>query len=233
MRKKFLFIVLGIVFCSANIGFAQYVSLGLRAGVNASSLLGSFSLEGGGEADDTNEEQLAVGFKGGLTFFIAVGEVLAIQPEILYSQISTQRSTPFSLPDGSSQDLVLKRNFGYISVPLLLRFDTNFGLNFKVGPQVSFLLSQSGTRENGSESTDLDADDFKVLDSEGNMINSFSSFDWGVVGGIGYGFPFGLSMDLRYHYSIAKALNEDALASILSSNHRFQSISFSLAYYLF
>ena len=44
-----------------------------------------------------------------------------------------------------------------------------------------------------------------------NMINSFSSLDWGVVGGIGYGFPFGLSMDLRYHYSIAKALNEDAL----------------------
>ena len=46
MRKKFLFIVLGFVFCSANIGFAQYVSLGLRAGVNASSLLGSYSVDG-------------------------------------------------------------------------------------------------------------------------------------------------------------------------------------------
>ena len=199
MSKKFLFIVLGIVFCSANIGFAQYVSLGLRAGVNASSLLGSYSLEGEAEGDNiigeqlvetrnNSEEQLAVGFLGGLTFFIAVGEVLAIQPEILYSQISTQSSTPSS--DGSSQDVVLKRNFGYVSVPLLLRFDTYFGLNFKVGPQVSFLLSQAGTLESSEGSTSLDADNFKDSDPENsdNMINRFSSLDWGVVGGIGYAF---------------------------------------------
>ena len=53
-----------------------------------------------------------------------------------------------------------------MSVPLLLRFDTYFGLNFKVGPQVSFLLTQVGdTRKRLGESTSLDADDFKVPDS--------------------------------------------------------------------
>lgn len=96
-------------------------------------------------------------------------------------------------------------------------------MTFEVGPQLSYFYlgkytSQIDIRNNQgiiqtvSDKIDLEDD-----------IDDFKDLDFSVVGGIGYDFKFGASINARYTYGITKFNKED---EIKSRNHYF---SFSVS----
>jgi hypothetical protein len=163
--KKVILTVLTICIM-ASMAAAQ-VSLGLRAGVNVANQ----------KADESGDAKL--GFFGGAYLTGNISESLAIQPEIYFSSMGSK--------DGDN-----KANLGYVTIPLLLRFNFNDMVNIHLGPQFGILASAKFKNDDAS----VDAKDFyKDLD---------------VGGTIGLGLDFGpVNAGLRYYQGFAD-IGEDS-----------------------
>jgi hypothetical protein len=116
-----------------------------------------------------------------------LSESLAIQPEIYYSAMGAKNGDA-------------KANLGYVSIPLLLRFNFNEMVNIHIGPQFGILTSAKFKNDDVS----IDAkDQYKDLD---------------VGGTIGLGLDFGpFNAGLRYYQGFAD-IGEDN--SILFDNDK-------------
>ena len=112
-----MFVIVGLT----TSGLYAQMSGGLRAGLN----LGS-----GEVSNDTESESFdgKVGFQAGGYFIANFNEHFAIQPELVYSHTRVTYM---------EADL----DFGYIAVPLYLRYTINKMFNVHAGPQASFLMS--------------------------------------------------------------------------------------------
>jgi hypothetical protein len=138
MRKLSLTVLMISVLSS--FAMAQ-VSLGLRAGANLSNQ----------KADQSGDAKL--GLFGGFYLTGNLSESLAVQPEIYYSSMGSK--------DGSN-----KANLGYISIPVLLRFNFNEMVNIHLGPQFGILASARFKDSN----TSIDAKNgYKDLDVGGTI----------------------------------------------------------------
>src|SRR5688572_20088652 len=96
---KKLLLSVSLLFLISSFALAQ-VSLGLRAGVNLANQ----------KAEESGDMKL--GFLGGVYLTGNLSESLAVQPEIYFSSMG-------------SKDDDIKSNLGYVSIPLLLRFNFN------------------------------------------------------------------------------------------------------------
>lgn len=139
---------------------------GVKAGANYSDFTNAnFETEG------------LQGFHAGALVGYKINDNFAIQEEFLYSTQGAKLKG--GLMDG--EDIKLS----YVTVPILLKYKTNFGLYFEVGPQIGILVDE----------------DFTSLG-----INSDTKFaekiDGGVAGGIGYQFKNGLGIGVRYYMSL-------------------------------
>lgn len=117
------------------------------------------------------------GFHAGAIVGYKINDNFAIQEEFLYSTQGAKLKG--GLMDG--EDIKLS----YVTVPILLKYKTNFGLYLEAGPQIGILVDE----------------DFTSLG-----INSDTKFaekiDGGVAGGIGYQFKNGLGIGARYYMSL-------------------------------
>jgi hypothetical protein len=117
------------------------------------------------------------GFHAGAIVGYKINDNFAIQEEFLYSTQGAKLKG--GLMDG--KDIKLS----YVTVPILLKYKTNFGLYLEGGPQVGILVNE----------------DFTSLG-----INSDTKFaekiDGGVAAGIGYQFKNGLGIGARYYRSL-------------------------------
>ncbi|HSK12060.1 MAG TPA: porin family protein, partial [Phnomibacter sp.] len=97
------------------------VSLGAKGGLNFSNL--------NGLTKDNYKRQGKIGFHlGGYTTF-NFGRNFALQPELMYS------SQGATIESGNvTEDIKLN----YINVPIMIKFLTNNGFYFELGPQVGF-----------------------------------------------------------------------------------------------
>ncbi len=95
--------------------FSQEIDLGVKAGVNFSSISGA--------SDYSNRTGFQAGVFGGIKFTDKVG----IQADILYSQQGAEF-------DGGKFDL------NYVNVPIVLKYYLVQGLNLQAGPQFGFIL---------------------------------------------------------------------------------------------
>lgn len=139
---------------------------GVKAGANYSNFTNAdFDTEG------------LTGFHAGALVGYKINDNFAIQEEFLYSTQGAKLKG--GLMDG--KDIKLS----YATVPILLKYKTNFGLYLEAGPQVGILIDE----------------DFTSLG-----INSDTKFaekiDGGVAGGIGYQFKNGLGIGARYYMSL-------------------------------
>lgn len=139
---------------------------GVKAGANYSNFTNAnFETEG------------LQGFHAGAIVGYKINDNFAIQEEFLYSTQGAKLKG--GLMDG--EDIKLS----YVSVPILLKYKTNFGLYLEAGPQIGILVDE----------------DFTSLG-----INSDTKFaekiDGGVAGGIGYQFKNGLGIGARYYMSL-------------------------------
>ena len=163
MKNLFL---LCIVLVSSSV-FSQSLfdrlHFGIKAGRNYSDFANAnFDTEG------------LPGFHAGAIIAFDINEKWSVQEDFLFS---TQGA---KIKGGISDGKDLK--LSYVTVPIVLKYKTSFGLYFEAGPQVGILVSE----------------DFKEITN-----NDFAEkIDAGMVGGIGYQFPNGLGIGARYYYGL-------------------------------
>lgn len=121
MYKPFFSLLLteAIVGLSGKVLAQRNVSLGLKAGVSLSNLVGK----------DAKSYKDIVGFQAGGFANIGFTKLFAFQPEISYSRKGAKLGTP---------DLATRLD--YVDVPLAFHANAD-GLFFEAGPQVGFLVS--------------------------------------------------------------------------------------------
>jgi len=169
---KNLFIV-SILLASANsIGQSFFKSIGerlyfgVKAGANYSNFTNAnFDTEG------------LTGFHAGALVGYKFNDHFAVQEEFLYSTQGAKIKG--GLMDG--EDIKLS----YVTVPILLKYKTNFGLYLEAGPQIGILVDEDFTSLGIPSSTKF-----------------AEKIDGGVAAGIGYQFQNGLGIGARYYLSL-------------------------------
>ena len=178
MKKIFAFLLVIFSF-SQSILYAQGFHLGIKAGTNNSLLTGnSFS-------DGFNWSFMAGAFAE-VNFTSKWG----IQPEVLFSQVTSQTASNFSeaYQEGiNSKDVKLQ----YLSIPILLTYKLPIPiLSLQLGPQFGTLLN------NNSSITTTGANAFKSGDFSmvvGAQVNLLM-----FKGGIRYVYGFSNINDIQY-----------------------------------
>jgi hypothetical protein len=165
MKNLFLLCIVLVSSSAFSQSIFDRLHFGLKAGANYSDFYNAnFDTEG------------LPGFHAGAIVAFDINENWSIQEDFMYS---TQGA---KLKDGFSDGKELK--LSYISVPIVVKYKTDFGLYFEAGPQVGILASQ----------------DFKEI--TGSDADFAEKIDAGIVGGIGYQFSNGLGIGARYYMGL-------------------------------
>lgn len=191
--KKTLY-VLALVAGLASTAQAQRsnVSLGLKAGGTLSNLVGA----------DADGYKNLFGFHAGIFANLGITDMVAFQPELLYSQKGAKQPIP------NEEDVT--RRFHYVDVPLAFHVNAD-GLFFEAGPQVGFLVAaQSKFR---STSTDIK--------------DNYNTVDFGYLSGLGYQRKEGLGIGLRYNGAFINVRKEITIANV-SFQDRARNSAFQL-----
>lgn len=163
MKNLFLLCIVLVSSSSFSQSFFDKLHFGLKAGGNYSGFYNA----------DFETEGLA-GFHAGAIIAYEINKNFSIQEEILFSTQGAKLKGGFS--DG--KDLKLS----YVSVPIVLKYKTDFGLYFEAGPQIGILASE----------------DFKEITND----DFAEKIDGGLTGGIGYQFSNGFGIGARYYMGL-------------------------------
>ncbi len=177
----------------------------------------------------------AVNFQSGygavLTFQIPFGKHFSFQPEVHY----IKRGFKISTTTGDTS-LVGKINVDgslstqYLDVPLLFKFDIgsreHMHLYLIGGPYLGYALSGSinSSTTTGGQSTSSS--------SPFNFIN-YNRIDYGIIGGVGVGFPIGsgtLTFDARYNQGLGNLNKSSTTTTATGGTINNQWISVGLGY---
>ena len=181
MKKFALMIVVAIA--GITQGIAQ--SLGAKAGYNYASLSGKTVQE--------SDVKALSGFYGGLFLTLPLGDVLSIQPELLYSREGAKWKYTAA---GVSSEKQFK--FDYLNVPVMAQ--VNLGrLTLEAGPQFGFLVGKpevSYVIGNQTSSTKVEKD-------------AYASFDFAVGAGLALHLTDHLFLNARYTHSLTNAFDKN------------------------
>lgn len=166
MKKNIVFILL----LAGTASFAQHFELGVKAGANISNFTGASN------SSDLKAKTL-IGFHGGGFVSLFLGNIVAIQPEVLFSTQGAKLEQT-----GGNTDYKLD----YINVPVMIKVRAPGGFYVEAGPQIGFKIHEThyGTSEDFAKST-----------------------DFSIAGGLGYHSPIGLGIGARYTAGISKLGN--------------------------
>lgn len=167
---------------------AQGPSIGVKGGISFSNII---------KTDDSDfKTDYTTGYNAGVFINIPIVSVLALQPELMFSQKGYKSErTGLGLGNGT-----LTQTTNWIEVPILAKISPAAGFSFYVGPQVSF-LTKTNTKYEGTFST---AEQTKYEDDT-------DKFKKSIVGGVlGAGFDItkNISLNARYALDFQKN-NED------------------------
>ena len=187
-------VLLSFVFVvAASAAFAQ-LSGGIRLGMN----LANQKAEALGVSVSADSK---VGLLGGLYLTANLSDKIAVQPELLYSSMGSK--------SGDISDA-----FGYLHIPILLRYNINENFNLHAGPQIGLLLSAKS-----------DGQDIK---------DQFKGTDFGAS--LGAGVDFGkFNGGLRYYLGLSNISDIDTQGIPGLGDISFKNTSFQiyLGYKLF
>ena len=197
MKKIYTLITLLALTISAN---AQ-TTLGMRLGANYSNV--HFSAN-----DDKNDTKSKFGPTAGVYVNIPVNKETSIQPELLYSSQGFRTKENLDL-GGLNHDIEAKFKTDYITLPVFVKYKIQNGMTFEAGPQLSYFylgrytIQEDIRNEQGIIKTSSTRIDLK------DDVDNFKDLDFSVVGGIGYDFKFGVSINARYTYGITNFTKSD------------------------
>lgn len=150
MKTKLLTLVLLAFICVP--GFSQTFKLGLKGGANFGKISGKAF---------TDEYKL--GYHIGAFATLGFTSKFAIQPEVLFSQISADTANSFGQAYQFSN--IKNAKFNTLIIPIMLNYNVNPFITLQVGPQFGVVLDKNKTLfNNGKE--------------------AFKSGDFSLVGGI-------------------------------------------------
>lgn len=160
--------------------------LGIKGGINFSNFHST--------NDDVDDQNLRIGFQGGLFYKLALTDFLAIQPELLY----TTKGASFDYDQGAFGDGEITQRFGYIEMPLLAVLNLGESFSIHAGPYVAYMLNAKVENE-----SDVDVFDFSnELDTD-----EFERFEYGLA--IGAGFEYDkLMFGARFDYGLSEVGKE-------------------------
>ena len=154
--------------------------IGVKAGLNLTNINNNMT-------DIIFTPDMRPDFHAGILFNLNFGYrentpgFFALQPELLYSRQG------FAV-NGAAV------NFDYITVPLMVKLYLFQGLNFEIGPWISYLLAVN------PNSTVIGGNRIQLSDLKGGK-------DAGIAVGVGYDFNFGLVAGARYQHGLSDVAN--------------------------
>tara|TARA_R110002072_G_scaffold95446_3_gene210353 strand:+ start:521 stop:1186 length:666 start_codon:yes stop_codon:yes gene_type:complete len=152
--------------------------VGIKAGLGLSNLI----------SNNINDQNMRVGFTGGLFFKSPVSSRLSIQPEIL---ISGKGTTAFYEGYFSGEG-EFTHKFDYLELPVLAVFNFTENINIHLGPYFAYMLDASV--QNVSENSDYNY-------VEQMNANDFQRLDYGFASGLGFEFE-AIGFGMRYSYGM-------------------------------
>ena len=206
--KKILHMTL-VILVLGGIPFAHGQSnnpgpkIGIKAGLN----LSQFYVD----QPNAEDESMKLGLNFGVFGKIPISNFLAVQPEVLYSNVGSKITY-----GGSDLENVLgiepgevRFNLNYVQVPVALA--VNVGpLNLHAGPYLSYLLSAN---VKDLKSSDLNTTDVVDLDTD-----DFNRLDYGLLFGVGFDVQ-GVTIGARYNYGLREVGNS-GIAGQLTDNSK-------------
>ena len=191
---KKLLLVLTLASISTSAAFAQ---LGVKVGAQLATIVE----EGEGISREDIDKHGIVAPVVGLVFGLNVGDIVTIQPELLYSQ-SGGRNT-YELGGIGIENTY---RIGYLELPVLAKLQLGnedkegMGFHIAAGPWIGYALhgkfKSKGTVNVERDFTFDDEDDAKRI-------------NYGMIGAIGFSIT-NLEIDLRYNYGFNNLLDNDA-----------------------
>ncbi|MGA8853262.1 MAG: porin family protein [Christiangramia sp.] len=182
-RKYFLITAFAILSFST---YAQNLSFGAKAGVNFSDLYSS-------DLPVEDLTKMKTGIHLGVVAEYMLKEQYGLQVELLYSQQGTKtfyqdidQPGPINGQPTPGRKFEIKSNYDYLNLPVFAKFYIYKGLHIMAGPQVSYLISAKD----------------KYPGENINVEEEIDSFDFGLNGGLGYKFDFGLSLNANYYLGL-------------------------------
>jgi hypothetical protein len=202
MQKTTLFFAAVSIFCLTTSAIAQS-SFGLRVAAN----LANVSISSGVDIPDT---KAVFGPAFGIVAEIGAGDMLAFQPELLYS------GHGFGFEEESllGETVEINIRYNYLQIPLLAKLKLGseaVGINIVAGPHLGF-----GIGDITAETMFLGE---KEKDTSSWEDAGQKKFDLGVTGGVGLTFPAGpgvFGLDARYQLGLTNIIedpDEDEKAS--------------------
>lgn len=178
-------------------------NFGIKGGLNFSQLYV--------DQPEAQDENMKVGYHFGVFAKVPITSFLAIQPEVLYSNVGskiTYGGSDFENFFGIEPGEV-RFNLNYIQVPIALAI--NIGpLNVHAGPYLAYLASAN---IKDLKTSDLNANDVKELNRD-----DFNAFDYGAVIGVGFDVR-NLTIGARYNYGL-REVGKSGLAGSLTNDSK-------------
>jgi hypothetical protein len=169
----------------------QQVRFGVKGGLNLSNLY----------IDEVNDEKTKIGLHAGLWMKAPLGELFAIQPELLWSSKGTRIGSYQNIP--FTQDGQVRFNLNYVELPVLASL-TLGPVSLQAGPYVAYLFNANvkNLKEDLSTSGALELDR-----------KDFNSTDFGLAGGLALDIK-GFQLGARYNYGLREIGKSDIAGQI-------------------
>ena len=169
----------------------RQVRFGVKGGLNLANLY----------IDEVNDEKTKVGLHAGLWMKAPLGDLFAIQPELLWSSKGTRIGSYQNIP--FTQDGQVRFNLNYLELPVLASL-TLGPVSIQAGPYVAYLFNANvkNLKEDLTTANALDLDR-----------NDFNSTDFGLAGGLALDIK-GFQLGARYNYGLREIGNSDIAGQI-------------------
>ena len=173
MKKTFILFGL-VVFLSMQAVAQGGFRLGVKGGLNLNKVNGqSFN------------DVFDMGYMAGAFAEIDINKFIGIQPELLYSQTMTKRSSFSTLYNARfSQSFLIDNAYtrlNYLSIPILLRLNLGKLITFNAGPQYGILIGQDKNVLNNAQNAFKSGDISAVVGAQLNL-SSFRIYGRYVAG---------------------------------------------------
>jgi len=176
---------------------------GIKGGINFAQLYV--------DQPNAEDENMKVGYHFGVFGKVPITSFLALQPELLYTNVGAKITY-----GGSDLENLLgiepgevRFNLNYIQLPVALT--ANIGpLNVHLGPYLAYL---AGANIKDLKTSDLNPSDIKELNRD-----DFNEFDYGVMGGVGFDVQ-NFTIGARYNYGL-REVGKSGLAGTLTNDSK-------------
>ena len=171
--KKTAFLIVTLLTISQVTLAQSNLRFGIKAGLNYANFTNT----------DVKTDAIT-SYHAGILMEFSLFDNLAIQPELLYSTVGASY-------DNLTEDI--KNELGYISIPVLAKFNLSETLFLEAGPQGSFLLNKKD-----------------------EVFDDYNRFDFSVNAGVGVNLTKNLFANARYNLGVTEiARDADAKNSVV------------------